>query len=115
MTARTRGIATSSHQTTHYVVLTCVFEREGKWVTARCQELGTSAFGRNLNEAEKRLREAILLHLNTLEEVGERARFFREHKIKVYSSYPEAVHPTIPTQVLSKAQVLTVEPQFAFA
>ncbi|MCH8995337.1 MAG: type II toxin-antitoxin system HicB family antitoxin [Chloroflexi bacterium] len=99
----------------HFVVLTCIFEKDGKWVTAECQELGTTAFGRNLDEAEKRLREAILLHLNTLEDVGERARFFREHKIKIYTQYPEAAHPTIPTQVLSKTHVLTVDREFAFA
>lgn len=100
---------------THFVVLTCIFKREDKWVTGECQELGTTAFGRNLNEAEKRIREAILLHLNTLEDVGERARFFKEHKIKIYTQYPEAVHPTIPTEVFSKAQVVAVDKEFAFA
>jgi predicted RNase H-like HicB family nuclease len=99
----------------HFVVLTCIFEKEDKWVTAECQELGTTAFGRNLDEAEKRLREAILLHLNTLEDVGERSRFFKEHKIRIYTQYPEAVHPTIPTEVFSKAQVVTVDREFAFA
>ena len=100
---------------TRFVVLTCIFDRDGKWVTAECQELGTTAFGRNLNEAEKRLREAILLHLNTLEEVGERARFYREHKIKLYTRHPETVRPTIPTDVLSKAEVVTMDRDFAFA
>lgn len=108
-------MAATRDRPAHFVVLTCIFEKDGKRVTAECQELGTTAFGRNLNEAEKRLREAILLHLNTLEDVGERTRFFREHKIKIYSHYPEAVHPTIPTQVLSKTHVLTVDREFAFA
>lgn len=102
-------------QPTHFVVLTCIYGKEGSWVTAECQELGTTAFGRNLNEAERRLREALLLHLNTLEDARERARFFKEHKIKMYAQYPEAVHPTIPTQVLSRAHVLTVDREFAFA
>jgi predicted RNase H-like HicB family nuclease len=99
----------------HFVVLTCIFQREDKWVTAECQELGTTAFGRTLADAEKRLREAILLHLNTLEDVGERARFFKEHRIRMHTQYPEVAHPTIPTEVLSKAQVLTVDRDFAFA
>ena len=98
-----------------FVVLTCIFQRERKSVTAECLELGTTAFGRNLNQAEERLREAILLHLNTLEELRERPRFFREHNIKIYSQYPEEVHPRIPTEVLSKANVLTVGREFAFA
>ncbi len=100
---------------TQFVVLTCTFQREGKWITATCQELGTSTFAGSLEEAEERLREAIVLHLNTLEDVGERARFFKEHKIRLYSTYPEEAHPTIPTEVLSKAQVLTVDREFAFA
>ena len=98
-----------------FVVLTCIFRKEGRRVTAECQELGTTAFGRNLDEAEKRLREAILLYLNTLEDVGERVRFFNEHNIRLYTSYPEAVHPTVPPEVLSKAQVITVDREFAFA
>ena len=108
-------MAASSRRAMHFVVLTCIFQKEGKWVTAACQELGTTAFGRTLNEAEKRLREAILLHLNTLEDVGERTRFFRENNIKLFTQYPETAHPTIPTEVLSKAQVLTVDREFAFA
>ena len=108
-------MAATRDRPAHFVVLTCIFEKDGKWVTAECQELGTAAFGRNLNEAEKRLREAILLHLNTLENIGERARFFKEHKIKMYTDYPEAVHPTVPTEVLSKTHVLTVDREFAFA
>jgi predicted RNase H-like HicB family nuclease len=101
--------------TTHFAVLTCTFQKEGKWVTAECQELGTTAFGKNLDEAEKRLREAMLLHLNTLEDAGERRRFFREHNIKLQTTYPEEAHPTIPTKVLSKAQVISVDRRFAFA
>jgi predicted RNase H-like HicB family nuclease len=105
----------SEKPATHFVVLTCVFRKEGKWVTAECQELGTAAFGRNLDDAEKRLREAILLQLNTLEDVGERARFFKEHKIRIHADYPESAHPTVPTKVLSKAQVVAVDREFAFA
>lgn len=108
-------MASATRPQTRFVVLTCIFERDGKWVTAECQELGTAAFGRNLAEAEKRLRAAILLQLNTLEEVGERARFFKEHNIKLYTQHPDTVHPTIPTDVLSKANVVTVDREFAFA
>ena len=55
-----------------YVVLTYKFNREGKRYTAYCEELGTATFGRSLKEAEARLEEAVGLHLNTLEELGER-------------------------------------------
>lgn len=63
---------------TGYIVLTFKFQKEGRRWTAYCEELGTATFGRSLPEAQKRLEEAVLLHLNTLEDVGERERFDRE-------------------------------------
>ncbi len=80
-----------------YIVLTYKFGREGKRWTAYCDELGTATFGRSLPEAEKRLDEAIWLHLNTLEDVGERARFFEEHKITFHTTKPRVVNVSIPT------------------
>ena len=74
-----------------YVRLTCKFHKEGrKWV-AFCEELGTSTFGRTLDEAEHKLDEATTLHLNTLEDVGERERFFRENKIVFHRTRPRGI------------------------
>lgn len=79
-----------------YIALTCEFYREGsKWV-ANCLELGTSTFGRSLPDAKKKLDEAIELHLNTLEKVGERKRFFSENKIVFHHARPRAMN--IPTR-----------------
>jgi hypothetical protein len=72
-----------------YIILTHRFQKEGRRWLARCEELGTSVFGRSLPEAEKILGEAILLHLNTLEDVGERERFFKEHDIRFHSIKPK--------------------------
>ena len=72
-----------------YAVFTFKFYKEGKRWTAYCDELGTATFGRSLPEADKKLSEAVLLHLNTLEEVGERERFFREHNIDFYQARPK--------------------------
>ncbi|MDV2989061.1 MAG: hypothetical protein P3T54_02715 [Dehalogenimonas sp.] len=66
-----------------YIQLTLEFSREGRRWLGRCRELGTSTFGRTLTEADAKLREAVDCHLNTLEEVGERERFFRDHHIVV--------------------------------
>ena len=74
---------------TGYVVLTLKFKKVNKRWTAYCEELGTATFGRSLPEADKKLKEAILLHLNTLEEVGERRHFFKEHNIKYYRNKPK--------------------------
>ncbi len=74
-----------------YVVFTLKFKKEKrKWV-AFCEELGTSTYALNLHEAEKRIIEAVTCHLNTLEEVGERARFFAENNIKMVHTKPTEI------------------------
>lgn len=72
-----------------YIRLTSIFQKEenGTW-TAECKELGTATFGDSFEDAEMKLQEAIELHLNTLEEIGERERFFTENKIKIYTVKP---------------------------
>jgi len=73
-----------------YVVLTLEFHKEGKKWAAYCKELGTATFGYTLNDAEDELKEAISLHLDTLEDVGERDKFFKKHNIKYHSHKPTA-------------------------
>jgi predicted RNase H-like HicB family nuclease len=74
-----------------YVVLTLEFRKIDRRWTAYCKELGTATFGRSLPEADERIKEAVLLHLNTLEDVGERERFFREHNIKLHHDRPKNI------------------------
>ena len=83
---------------TGYVVLTLEFEREGRRWTAYCRELGTATFGRSLPEAEERLKDALLLHLNTLEDAGELHRFFEEHDITLHHAKP-AGHITVERSI----------------
>ena len=72
-----------------YIVVTVKFHKDDKRWTAYCEELGTATFGRSLPEAQERPKEAVLLHLNTLEDVGERERFFRENNIHFHSRKPK--------------------------
>jgi len=74
-----------------YVVLTLKFSKEGRRWTGYCEELGTATFGRSLPEADRRLKEVVLLHLNTLEDVGERERFLKEHGIKFLKTNPRDI------------------------
>jgi len=83
---------------TGYVVLTMEYRKVGRRWTAHCRELGTATFGRTLKDAEERISEAVLLHLNTLEDVGERERFFEEHSIQVHRTRPRKA-PCVPTDV----------------
>lgn len=81
-----------------YIVLTYEYRKiDGRW-TAYCKELGTATFGRSLKQAEERLDEAVLLHLNTLEDVGERRRFFEENDIRFYKTKPRDVTLTFKTK-----------------
>jgi predicted RNase H-like HicB family nuclease len=75
-------------KTKGYVVLTLKFQKEGRRWTAYCEELGTASFGRSSPEADQHIKEAILLHLNTLEDVGERDHFFKENHIEIHQEKP---------------------------
>ena len=71
-----------------YVELTLRFNREeGKWVGV-CVELGTSTYGKKLEQVEADLRTLVREHLELLEEAGERVRFFSEHGIVEHDEKP---------------------------
>jgi len=86
-----------------YIVLTYKFHRLNRRWSAYCEELGTATFGRSLPEAERRLNEAVFLHLNTLEDVGERERFFQEQGIQLY--------PVKPSNPISVSFSLSLRPE----
>ena len=73
-----------------YIAVTFEFRKEGRRWVACCEELGTATFGRSIPEAERKLKEAVILHLNTLEDVGERERFFKQHSIEYRPTRPTA-------------------------
>jgi hypothetical protein len=75
-----------------FVILTLRFWQEDRRWVGECAELGTSTYGRTLRQAHDELKELVLLHLNSLEQVGEREHFFRKHNIKFYTD-------TTPTEV----------------
>lgn len=76
--------------TAGYIALTFEFQKEGRRWVACCKELGTSTFGRSIPEAERKLEEAVSLHLNTLKDVGEMCRYFKEHSITYHHVRPAA-------------------------
>jgi hypothetical protein len=81
-----------------FVVLTLQVRQSDKRWPGECLELGTATDGRSLKEVHSELMELVLLHLESLEAVGERERFFREHRITLYSddAVPTAVEKPIP-------------------
>lgn len=42
---------------------TTIIIKEGKWYTARCAELGVVSQGKTVEEAQKNLKEAVVLYL----------------------------------------------------
>ena len=79
-----------------YIIVTVEFlQEDGQWV-GRCLELGTATCADTLDEVHEAMIEALELHLNALEETGERARFFRKHGIRIYSTPPERKETHVP-------------------
>ena len=65
-----------------------------------CPELGTTSCGDTIEEALSNLEEAIEVHLNALEEIGERERVFEEKNITIEpfdSPLQEGVKVNYPT------------------
>jgi len=85
-----------SRNTPQFIILTEIFGRENDVWTAKCKELGTATFGATFEEAQRNLSEAIGLHLNTLEDVGECDKFLRANGIRVYSKPPRSSAAKIP-------------------
>ena len=82
--------------TTGFVVLTMEFRKEGDIWTGVCKELGTAADGAIFDEVSEVLNEMVLLHLNTLEDVGECKRFLKEHGVTIHRNEPPSTRITIP-------------------
>ena len=65
------------------ILLTEVVEQEGDQFAAQCPELGIASCGDSIEEAFDNIREAIALHLDVLEELGDRELVFRERGIEI--------------------------------
>lgn len=72
-----------------YVDLNLRFEKEGDVWVGHCLELGTSTFYDALEDCQEAMQELAVEHLDVLEELGERANFFKEWGITLHSA-PDA-------------------------
>jgi hypothetical protein len=81
-----------------FVILTLRFRQEAKMWVGECLELGTATDGRTLKQVHNELIELVELHLDSLEAVGERERFFHEQGIRFYTdeTVPAEVERPIP-------------------
>jgi len=76
---------------TIYIILTHMITREEKMFFAHCPELDVGSQGETVEEADNNLKDAILLYLDTIEELGTREYIFKKRNIKVYSHKPKPV------------------------
>ncbi|HEX7318787.1 MAG TPA: hypothetical protein VF399_00315 [bacterium] len=82
-----------------YIKVTIVFEQLPDRWTVQCVELGTATFGKTLEDAKAKIMDAILCHLNTLDELGETEYFFKKHGIKYYEQKPKEKRETVTTSL----------------
>lgn len=66
-----------------YIMLTLSITKEDGQFAAYCKELGTASCGATLDEARVNILDAVELYLDTLGELGDRARIFRERGIRI--------------------------------
>lgn len=74
-----------------YIQLTIkIWPEDDQW-SAVCEELGTAACGDDLGGVYEAIRDMIALHLNSLEKMGVRKSFFKEHGITLHKTEPTRV------------------------
>jgi predicted RNase H-like HicB family nuclease len=100
----TRPPQSKNPETEGIIILTSVVEEEGDQFVSICTELDTASCGDTIQEALDNLQEAIWVHLNALEETGERTRVFQERGIDILTPpILGPIHREIPVGKVVKA------------
>ena len=79
-----------------FIIVTCNITKEDNTYVAICPEFDIASQGKSVEEANNNVKDAILLYLNTIEELGTRKKIFKERKIKIYTDIPEIRKEKIP-------------------
>jgi predicted RNase H-like HicB family nuclease len=79
-----------------YIQVTLIASEEEGGYASICPELGIASQGETADEALASLRDATMVFLNTIEQLGQRERVFKERHIRV--------HPHEPTEVTIRLQ-----------
>lgn len=80
-----RGDGVGERRLVGFALLTLEFHKEGQLWVGQCLELGTACDGRSIEKVREHLTRLVTLHLNGLEQIGERDRIFKERGIKFYT------------------------------
>ena len=76
---------------TIYIRLTNIITKEEKMFFSHCPELDIGSQGETVEEANNNLKDAIILYLNTIKELGTREEIFKKKNIKIYSYRPKPI------------------------
>jgi predicted RNase H-like HicB family nuclease len=96
-----------------YIQLTLLFyKEEDQWI-GECKELGISTYGDTIEEVKSELPELVELHVNALEEAGERENYFKENGIIIYSEkIPERINVPYTPDILMLPYIKNLEHVF---
>ncbi|GAJ15096.1 unnamed protein product [marine sediment metagenome] len=72
-----------------YIILTYMINKEDKMFFAHCPELDIGSQGETVEEANSNLKDAVVLYLNTIEELGTRKEIFKKRNITIYHYKPK--------------------------
>ena len=92
-----------------FIMVTLVIAKKGAQYTSECQELGTTSCGRTKEEALENVRDATVLYLNTLEDLGEFERLLKSKGVPVYSDARATQPVSCPPGSTVYSQVLPVQ------
>ena len=91
------------------IVLTTLVEPEGDKCVSWCEELGTASCGDTVEDAFANILEAVEVHLNGLQEIGETERIFEERGIEVlpHSSEKSTTRP-VPLEKIMRISKVSI-------
>lgn len=94
-------------KTRGFITVTYEYHKESDNWVGICKETGTATSHKSRRELEKELNELVLLHLNCLEQLGERERFFKENNIKLHEIKPieETIRLPVPDNVFIQTRI----------
>ena len=75
-------------ETLGFIQVTLIASEEEGGYASVCPELGIASQGETADEAIASLRDAATVFLNTIEQIGQRERVFKERGIKVHAHEP---------------------------
>ncbi len=92
-----------------YAMVTLAVHREGEHYVADCLELETSSFGASEEEALDNVREATLLYLSTLEQLGECEQVLRDRGVAIVDGGTARTRIECPPDSQVFSQVIPLE------